>query len=98
MDNDVIVQFKEWTGKIEKGRYGDGSIALKLVDTNDGSQIAIATVSVPNRYPPEGHVFVKNWSENEGMVAALESAGVVHDTGIRVKTGFVEAHLCQLLK
>lgn len=30
------VKFKEWSCKIEFGRYGNGNIALTLVDENDG--------------------------------------------------------------
>lgn len=95
--DDVFVQFKEWPCKIERGQYRGGITALKLIHATEGDPVAVATVNIDGRYPPEGHVFIKNWSENEGMVAALERAGVVKDTGHKVKVGDVEAHLCKLL-
>lgn len=95
---EVIVQFKEWKGKLVKDTTIGGSPRLRLIDPENGEPIATATVAIAGRYPPEGHVFIKDWSENEGMLATLQSAGIVHDTGIRVKTGYCEAALCRLLK
>lgn len=95
---DVLVHFNGFQAKVVKGTYGEGVMALKLVDPDDGSAVATATVNIPGRRPPDGHVFIKNWAENSGIIDVLSQAGVLRDTGHRVKTGYVEAHLCQLLK
>jgi hypothetical protein len=80
--------------KIERGQYGDGSIALRLFDAE--GPIATATVWLPTP-PQEGCVWIKDWSENEGMLASLVAAGVVEATGQVEQTGFVVAHEARLL-
>jgi hypothetical protein len=42
-------------------------------------------------------VCIKDYSENEGMAAALEAAGVIKPTGRTVRYGFVEIPVCELL-
>lgn len=42
------------------------------------------------------YMFIKNWSENKGIVETLVRSGVVRDTGKRYRVGSVEAHMCQL--
>lgn len=40
---------------------------------------------------------IKDYDENEGLLAALEGAGIVRTTGVRCRLGFVQADVCQLL-
>ncbi len=78
-------------------RYADGDgIAIRLVDVEDGSPVATATVNstVP---VPVGCVAIKDWSENAGMLAACLAAGLVADTGVRIRCDFASAPLCRLL-
>jgi len=71
------------------GEYGDGSPAL-IINTPSGEEVAIATVrlDVP---PRAGYLWLKGWSENEGIPAALEDCGLVKLTGKTRPTGFVLA-------
>ena len=62
-----------------------------------GEPLFKATVAI-DEVPPPGHVFLKNWSENEGIVEALIVAGIVELTGRTVKTGFCEALEAKVLK
>ena len=55
------------------------------------------TVNIPDEPLPEGHVFLKGWSGNEGLPEALAEAGVVELTGRRVVSGHVEAQEAKLL-
>lgn len=71
------------------------NICLRLV-TQDGEPMATATVN-PSTLLPEGIVAIKDYSENAGILAALEAAGVVELTGESIPVGFAEAHLCRLL-
>jgi len=93
------VKFKNWSCVVTKGFYGNGGLALKLVDEETKEPIATATVNLEGQAPPapNGHVFIKDWSENEGMLEALVTAGIVEDTGNTATTGFVEANLCRYI-
>lgn len=98
--NNTIVQFKDWQCVLEFKSYSNKRIAIQLVDAEDGSPIATATVNLPDKELKEGEVFIKDWSENEGMLRALCVAKVVEQVEWprnTVRTGFVEAHRCKLL-
>ncbi len=75
--------------------YGDHSTAIRLVSL-DYEPIAVATVALDEK-PPAGHVFLKGWSENEGIPDALVKAGIVELTGRTIPTGYCEAQEAKLL-
>ena len=64
-------------------------IAIELV-CDDGSPYATATVNIADQALEQDHVFIKDYSENEGMLDALVAAKVVRDTGIRARAGFTQ--------
>ena len=76
------IKFKQWECNPVFGEYGNGRTAIQLKDAVDGSPIATATINLCD-YPEfpigEGQVHIKNYSENEGMVAALIEAGIVEE-------------------
>lgn len=76
------------------GRYADGSPAIQLWDAQ--GPLATATVWLPEP-PAEGCVWIKDWSENEGMLDSLALAGVIEVTGRVAPTGYVVAHEGRLL-
>lgn len=47
------------------------------------------TVNLPDQHLNEGEFFVKDWSENEPMIAALLEAGWLIATGREVISGFI---------
>lgn len=80
------------------GNYGDGSPALALYD-NEGEEAAVVTVSLAgyNVTPPEGHVFIKNYSENEGVLKPLIEAGILSiQDSVKPGGSFVAFPLCKL--
>lgn len=80
-------------------QYDNGRIAIVLKRTEwDIEPVAVATVNIPEYTLERGHVLIKNWSENEGILEALVSSGLLEDTGALVPTGFCNANLCKLLK
>lgn len=92
------VTFAGYRCRVVKTSYAHGgALALQLVDADDGAPVAMATVNLAgfSEYL-EGEVLVKDYSECEGMLAALEDAGVVY-TGRRLRTGFVEIPVARLL-
>lgn len=90
------VRFKDWDCIVQKPQYENGRPALQLVDAEDGSPIAEATVNLPDVPAGPNQVFVKDWSENEGMLRVLTEAGVLKPTGETVRSGFVDVAVCEL--
>lgn len=81
------------------GRYADGGgVALQLVERATGEPWAKATANLPDdrRHLGPDEVFIKDYSENVGMMDALALAGVATDTGRRVVTGYVMAVVARL--
>jgi hypothetical protein len=86
-DCDVVVE-----------KYGNnGRAAITLIDSAGGGLVAIATVNLPGEAIAQGEVIVKDYSENEGMLAALTKAGVVSEPIRFINTGFVICPVCRLL-
>lgn len=80
---------------IRKGIYENGQTLLELVDGN-GEVLMRPTVAL--MFPVnDGEVFIKNYSENEGILEALTDAGVIEPTGETVPCGYTEAHVAKLL-
>ena len=62
-------------------RYADGTPALLIIDADDGSPIAKASINPEgNVETPENHVWLKTWSENTGIDDSLEEAGIIELT------------------
>jgi hypothetical protein len=91
------VHFRQWDCVIEKLKYGNGRPAIILNDGRTGEQVAVATVNLPNVEAGRNEVFIKNYSENEGMLDALQAAGVVRETGDYVACDFAIIPRCELL-
>lgn len=94
------VRFGGYTCNAYRTTYPEGdATAIYLDDVRDGAAVATATVNVPEANPRLGigAVLIKDYSENEGMMAALEEAGIAADTGKTIPTGFTHARIARLL-
>lgn len=90
------VTFKKWDCVLNANSYGNGRLALTL-SGEGGSRIAVATVNIPTAPLADGEVCIKDYSENEGMFAALVAAGVVEPLPTRIiPQGFVQVPVCKL--
>jgi hypothetical protein len=79
-------------GTVKFGRYENGVIAIQILGP-EGPE-AKATVNMPMEpTDPKTGVWIKDWSENEGMAEALVKAGVVVLTGETQRNGHVIARL-----
>lgn len=83
------------------GYLADGGIAIILVTREDGYPDLLSKVTVnlsqQGLQPDEDCVFVKDWSESEGMLKAMEEAGWMKATGRRVESGYVRVPEARLL-
>jgi hypothetical protein len=91
------VRFQGWDCELRFQAYGNGRQGIVLVDARDGQDVAVATVNVPGALLGEKQVLIKDYSENEGMLQALERAGIVKATGQTVRSGFATIPVCDLL-
>lgn len=84
--------------RIVQAVYPHGGIALQLFEDNsDRTPHATATVCIPEAGIRAGQALIKDYEENAGMLEALVAAGIVRPTGRRVKSGFVEVHVVDVV-
>lgn len=92
------VKFREWDCIVQCHTYSTNDrLAISLVDANTGEPVAFATKNLEESIPKDC-VMIKDYSENKGMVESLTNAGILEDTGIRIKTGYVELNVCRIVK
>ena len=93
-----IVRFQQWDCAVEYATYRNtGRVAIELIDPNDETSIAVATVNVPEAKLEPDEVIIKDYSENEGMLDALVNAGIVEPTGVQLQVGFARCPIARLL-
>jgi hypothetical protein len=97
--SDVTLKFGggicEFTGAIYRDEYQQsGATALEML-ADDGEPIGTLSTNIGPL--PKNHVAIKDYSENEGMFAQLIEKGIVRDTGKRVRSGFVEIPVGEIL-
>ena len=61
----------------ESGRYPNGSTAL-LAQDGEETEVLSVNLTAYGLHAPDGHVFVKDYSEHSGLPVALEAADVAH--------------------
>lgn len=93
-----IVRFAGQDCVVQSLRYPfSDHTALLLFDAQSGHYVGTATVNFPDIPLCKTQVFIKDYSENEGMLAALEQAGIVKAMGVYVPTGIGSLPVCELL-
>jgi len=88
------VKFKDWDCYVQKTKYFDGNTALILLDQED--HVPVATATINHHSLDKDEVAIKNYSENTGMLKALENAGIVQKTR-EINQGYVTIPVCKLL-
>ena len=88
------VKLEPVTREIRFKKYGNGRWAIDMLDEN-GEHAGTASVNLADMPLPERCVFIKDYSENAGVLKALIKIGVVTDTEIRVPSGYVKIPLCE---
>lgn len=90
------VHFKNWDCVVKQGKYIDNNnTALVLFEEITGEIIAKATVNTGETLP-EDFAFIKDYSENEGVLEALKNAGIIKEIVGKTQLGYVEAPLVKL--
>lgn len=95
---DVKTKFFDGKVKVVVSKYSNKDrTAIVLVDPEDGSPCFTATVNLVEESLEDGYVFLKGYSENEGLPEELVKAGIVELTGRVVNTGYVVVPEAKLL-
>ncbi len=82
-----------WFGEYQN----NGRKAILLLEKETDEYFADVTVNLPNEELSENEVIIKDYSENEGMLDTLVSAGIVSKPIRYVQTGYVSCPVCSLL-
>lgn len=81
-------------GRLYLSHYAEGATALIVKWDDDYTPEYIATVNMAMSRPlATNEVWLKGWSENEGVPEALEKAGVLKLTGETMPCGYANAQL-----
>ncbi|MFW6015275.1 MAG: hypothetical protein ACOCRK_02410 [bacterium] len=81
---------------LQLDKYSNGSTAISF-RSSVGEPLSVATVSLGDITPSEGCAFIKNWSENEGVLDCLIDNDMVELTGKEIETGYCKAQEVKLL-
>lgn len=88
---------KTYTGNIVADKYYyTGDIALSFVDSATGELITVLTVALESPASP-GSVFIKDYSENEGLLDQLIEQEIVGEPTNYVRSGYVTIPMVPLL-
>lgn len=80
---------------LARSTYGDGSLAVTL-DDKHGEPVTTVSAWLPVP-PSDGCVWVKDYSENAGVLEQCIEAGVLETTGRVQASGFVELQEARVL-
>lgn len=82
---------------LQMGKYNNGRAAIQLIDANDHELVTTATINLVDADIPEGHVAIKDYSENEGMLEWLMKNEIVSEPLTYESSGFILAPVCKIL-
>lgn len=89
------MKYKNWECELQIGYYENGNTAIQLLDKEDYGLIATATMNLGDKLP-ENQAYIKDYSENEGMLEALKKAGIINNIIGYKSSGYITAPLCEL--
>jgi len=92
-----LVGLYSYNCRVDFVNYRDNNrIALNLICDN-GEDYACATVNLPMVPLEPDEVIIKDYSENEGVLDALVTAGYISMPLRYIQSGFVAMPVCKLL-
>ena len=83
---------------LEFAEYGNKRKAISLITEDTKELMAVATVNLPNEPCGDDEVFIKDYSENEGILALLIEIEVISKPIGFSQSGWVQIPKCKLLK
>jgi hypothetical protein len=97
MKRRIDLKMKYYTGPADVllHQYANGRPAISCL-TPDGEPICVASINLPNAPCEPDHTYIKDYSENEGVLSSLILNQILISLRI-VPCGFTFAHYCCLL-
>lgn len=89
-------QFLDTDVYLQVGKYGNGRIAIQALDTKDDMPAFTLTVNIPDEQINDDEVFIKDYAENQGVLAFARENGIVYDLIRFAKCGYADVPLCKL--
>lgn len=80
---------------LKKSTYSNGRTAIVAMD-EDGCMAFTATVNLPEYQIPDNYAFIKDYSENEGVLNFLVENNIVEEVVGYVPSGYVTIPLCKI--
>jgi len=90
--------YAEYNVYLKKGKYWNGQTSIVLIDDEDGCQVMVATVNIPDAQLEKDEVIIKNYSENEGVLDFLIENGITSKPDRWIASGWVTCPVVKLLK
>jgi len=76
----MLVEFDVYTCEVVATYYNNnGKKAIQLIDHEDGSPVAKATINIDGIEVKPDQIIIKNYGENTGMAEALIKAGIINE-------------------
>lgn len=89
------MSYKQYKAVVVRSKYmNNDNLALMLIDEKDGSLITKITVNTEEKLP-EGFGYVKNYSENEGIMEVLQEEGLIKEVFGYKQMGWVTVPLVE---
>jgi hypothetical protein len=82
--------------RVELGKYANGRTRINLIDDSDNEPYCTATTNLPEVLLLDNEVFIKDYSENEGVLDFLTTNNIVIATDKWATSGFVDVQVCTL--
>lgn len=76
----INLRYGTYDCKIKLGTYGNGRLAIQLLDINDEIPVCKCTVNLPGDPCEIGHCYIKDYSENEGIFNELIRHGIIEQS------------------
>ena len=92
------LKFKDYDVNVYRTRYvSDPRNAIIITDQITRELLFVASCNLPEYPCGEHQTYIKNWSENEGILPWLIEQGIVSKPITSVPTGHVEAQLVNII-
>ena len=82
--------------RIQLGKYANGRTRINLVDNSDNEPYCTATTNLPEVLLLDNEVFIKDYSENVGVLDFLTKNNIVVPTDKWATSGHVDIQVCIL--
>ena len=81
---------------IKVTEYTNGRNAILLID-EDGDELCVGSVNIPDADIAPDEVAIKDYSENEGMLSFLMENAIVSAPVRQEQSGYVTIPICKLI-